>query len=112
MATPRKASDYIPILKNQGIDDVVAANGQGVGMQSFKVTQAGAAPLVVNFETLGLKKMANADYTVLTGGETAALTTVDESTITTEGFNVLGGADTEVHHITVVGTLAGQAAPS
>ena len=91
------------------MDYLTGAAKAGVSIQSFKVTQSGAAPLVVNFEALGLPNMANADYVVITGGETASRTTVDESAITAAGFEVLAGADTEVHHLLVVGTLKRQA---
>ena len=72
---------------------------------SFKVTQSGAAPLVVNFAALGLPNMKDTDYRILPTGETAARTTVDESTIAKTGFNILGGADTEVHHIWIDGQV-------
>lgn len=75
-------------------------------MQSAKVTQVGASPFAVTIAGLGLQAMANANYRVLVGGETAAPVMVDESTITAIGFSVLGGANTEVLHIFIQGALA------
>ena len=114
---PRKApkQDRVsidsPVLANQNVDYLVAAAESGVAMQAINITQAGAAPLVVNFAARGLANMANANYVVFAGGETAARVFVDESTKTPTGFNVLGGANTEVINLIIVGRLAGQRAP-
>jgi len=108
-ATPKKLSNFLPPLKEQGMDYLVAAHKSGVSMQAVKVTQVGAAPLVVDLVALGLKTMFDTDYVVITAGETAARTTVDESTITPTGFSVLGGAAAEVHHLLVVGRFSDQA---
>jgi hypothetical protein len=45
-------------------------------------------------------------YAVAVGGETAARVTVDQSTIATTGFDLLGGADTEVVHLLIHGVTA------
>lgn len=108
-AFPKKISDYVPPFKDQGIDYVAAANAAGVGIQAALVTQSGAAPLVVDLEAIGLKKMADTNYVVISQVEGAAVT-VDESTKTVDGFNVLGGSDTEVHNLLVIGRLQGQVA--
>lgn len=109
MASPKKISDYLPPLKDQGIDYIAAANAAGVGMQSKQITQSGVAPLVVDLEAEGLSPMEDTNYVVIAQGETVARVTVDQSTITKTGFNVLGGADTEVVHLLIIGRLAGQA---
>lgn len=108
-ANPKKLSDYIPPLKEQGMDYLAAAHKAGVTVQQKKITQSGAAPLVVDLEAEGLLPMFDTNYVVLTGGETAVRTTVDESSMTKNGFDVLGGADTEVHHLLVVGRTLNQA---
>lgn len=108
-ATPRKLSNYIPPLKEQGMDYLVAAAAAGVGMQALKVTLSGATHSVV-FEDEGRVNMEDADYVVLLQGETTSRLTVDESTITKTGFDILGGLAAEVGHVLVVGRLSGQAA--
>lgn len=67
-----------------------------------KVTLSGVAPHSITIAELGLAPMENADYLVFPHGETAARVTVDESSITKEGFDLLGGADTEVVHIMIL----------
>lgn len=89
-------------------EEIVKAPSEQVGkeFQSVKLTLVGAAPHVVSFRALGLQNMANVNYVAFVDGETAARVTVDESTITTEGFSILGGAATEVVHILVHGAIA------
>ena len=110
MANPKKISDYVPILADQGMDYLAAAVKAGVTIQTKKITQPGAAPLVVDLVAEGLTAMADTDYVVLVQGETVARVTVDESSVTTAGFDVLGGAITEVVHLVVIGRVAGQVA--
>jgi hypothetical protein len=107
-ASPKKMSTHIPVMADQGIDHVTASPVGGQGMQAKLVTQSGAAPLVVDLEALGLKKMADTDYVVISQVEGKACT-VDESTKTQSGFNVLVGADTDVHNLLVVGRFIDQA---
>lgn len=110
MAFAKRASNYDPLLKDQGINYVTAAAKAGVGIQVKQITQSGAAPLVVSFSAQGMSDMADTNYVVIAQGETAAAVMVDQSTMAVTGFNVLGGADTEVVHIVVIGRLKNQAA--
>jgi hypothetical protein len=103
----KKLSTVYPPLKQEGVDFLVAATRGGVGVQTKKITLSGT-PHTVTFSDLGMQSMADADYLVLLDGETAARLTVDESTITTLGFDVLGGAAAEVAHVLVVGRLQNQ----
>ena len=110
MGFAKKIGDYIGILKDQGLDYLAGAAKAGVSVQSKQITQAGASPFTVSFSAQGMSDMADTSYTVTVNGETAAATSVDQSTIATTGFDVIGGADTEVLHIVVIGRLKGQAA--
>jgi hypothetical protein len=79
-----------------------------VGGQShfgFKVTSAGS-PDHVYFKDYNLPDMANADYTVICDGETATQVHVDESTITTRGFDILHGVGGEIIHVNITGKQA------
>lgn len=110
-ASPKKLSDYLPPLKDQGMDYLAGAVGPGVTVQAKQITQVGAAPLVVDLEAEeGLGPMADANYVVICQGQTAGRVTVDQATITETGFNVLGGAAAEVIHVLIVGRAANQAA--
>jgi len=109
-ATTRPLGESIPPLKDHGVTDLVAASKGGVAMQSAQITQVGASPFTVLFASHGLMDMANSAYTVMVGGETAARAYVDQSTISPTKFDVIGGADTEVLHITVVGRMTGMSA--
>ncbi len=107
--SPKSLEKYVPGLKENGIKDLVAAAKPGVGFQTKQITQAGASPFSVVFADLAMDDMADATYTVNVGGETAGAPKVDQGTITPEGFDIVGGADTEVLHVLVAGTLRGQA---
>ncbi len=104
----KRASDQIPYCKDQGIPYLAAAAAPGMSIQAAQVTQVGASPFSVDLAAQGLAPMANTSYAVIVQGETAARVTVDQSSITVNGFDVLGGADTEVLHLLVVGRLAEQ----
>src|SRR5688572_5332180 len=108
MTTPKKMGDYYPPLKEQGISHLVAAAGHGVGIQAKQIVQVGAPPFSVVFADHGMADMADDAYVVNVNGETVAATHVDQSTLATTGFDVLGGANDEVLHIIIVGRLAGQ----
>lgn len=76
-----------------------------IGGQSFfkmKVTSAGS-PDHVYFKDYNLPDMADAEYTVICDGETAAQVHVDESTITPQGFDILHGVAAEIIHVNICG---------
>jgi hypothetical protein len=104
----QKASDQIPYCRSQGIPYLVGAAMAGMAIQAAQVTQVGAAPFSVVLEDHGLARMGNDSYVVIPHGETAGRVTIDQDTITRDGFDLLGGADTEVIHLLIVGRIAGQ----
>jgi hypothetical protein len=85
-----------------GIDWVMAAGKKAQGVNAFSYTATGS-PQALLFASYSLPNMADIAYQVLTGGETAAVTKVDESTKTAAGFSVLGAGAGEVVHVVVVG---------
>lgn len=109
MGSPKEARDHLPFAADQGLPHLTGAAKAGVSVQQAQVTLSGAAPHTIDLEAAGFLPMANAGYCVLAGGETAAAVTVDQSTMTAAGFDLLGGADTEVVHLVIVGCLKGQA---
>lgn len=87
--------------------ELVTNAGQGgLSLISFKIVSGGTPDHVV-FKDLGLPDMADANYRVMVGGETVAVAHVDESTISTTGFDILHGASLEVIHVFVHGRMAG-----
>jgi hypothetical protein len=74
---------------------------------SFKVTLTGS-PLAITFAGESLPDMKDADYRVQLSGELPSLGDtcyVDESTISTTGFSVVGGTGAEVAHLFVHGNV-------
>lgn len=106
MVQARRVSDHFPLFREQGMDYLVSATEAGVAIQIAEVAQAGAAPFAVTFAGLGLSAMADADYLVFVTGPNGD-ERADLTTRTTAGFSILGGADTEVLGIMVVGRVAG-----
>jgi len=104
----KRASDQIPYCKDQGIPYLAGAAQAGVSVQYAQVTQSGASPYSVDLEAWGMAKMGNTSYVVIAQGETASRVTVDQSTMTVDGFDVLGGIDAEILHLVVIGRIAEQ----
>lgn len=104
-------NSLIQWARRKGITYLFGCNVPGQGIQSFSLTSTGTPDTVVladvSVNGYPLSNMQNLTYQVLTDGETVADTAVDESTKTTTGFNVTGGAAGEVIHVVVIGTLAG-----
>lgn len=75
----------------------------GKQLYTFKKTLSGSAPHTVTLADHGVPDMLDANYTIHVSGEFAAATSVDESTITSKLFNLIGGANGEIAHITVIG---------
>lgn len=111
MSKTQKLSKHIPLMAQQGMEHVVGSPVIGVGMQAFKVT-LGGTPHSVSFAALGLKNMADTSYVVQVEGESVARLLVDESTIATSGFDILGGAAAEVAHVVVIGRIKGMMSPT
>ena len=84
----------------------------GERFMSFKHVLA-ASPEAITFAEHGLPDMVDLDYRVILTGEfataqglTAAGTYVDESTITRQGFSIVGGTGAEVAHLLIHGNVA------
>lgn len=88
--------------EGEALSGIVAQAGQK--FFSFKKT-ATASPLAITFAGEGLPDMANTSYRVFVHNEGLNLK-VDESTIATTGFSILGGTGAEVAHILVHGETA------
>lgn len=105
----KRASDQIPYCRDQGIPYLAAAAQAGICIQSKQIVQVGASPFTVDLEAQGMAKMANTVYTVTVDGEVVSGDVhVDQSSITVNGFDIIGGAAAEVLHVTVIGRVAGQ----
>lgn len=74
-------------------------------LQSAKVTLAGAS-VAVTFLAMGLEPMEDDQYRVSIAGEFVGVTIADESTLTKDGFTIIGGAAAEVAHVFIHGKTA------
>jgi hypothetical protein len=71
----------------------------------FKVTLT-ASPLAVTFAAYDRPSMADVDYAITLGGELdLSAVAVDESTISKNGFSILGGTGAEVCHVMIHGNV-------
>jgi len=93
-------------MTHRASEPITNAGKGGEGIQSFKYTSDGT-PDALLFADFGLPDMADALYRVFPAGETVAAVKVDESTIATSGFTILGGGAGEVVHVLVHGRIAG-----
>ena len=106
-STVKKISNYLPPLRDQGMDYLAAANAAGVSIQH------GSAILDGNAQTITLvSEMANATFTVLMTNETASARVPAITAKTTTTF-VLDNAGTnlDVLGYAVIGQISGQTAP-
>lgn len=110
----KKLSNYLSILKKEGLNYIVGSSRGGVSMQHCKVTLTGGATHTFTFAGAGLSDMADANYSISLDGEGTNRPKVDESTITVAGFDILGGdvGGADVAHVIVAGRLKGQSAHS
>ena len=101
--------DNVPPFKDNGFAGVMGAQDEGWTTQFLLIAQSGAAPFSIDLETQGLKRMADANYVVIVQTEGQA-PTVDESTKTAAGFDVLAATDTDVLNILIAGRIENQKA--
>lgn len=101
----KQASTSIPYAANQGIDFILACSQGARGTHVIRLV-SGGTPDSVAFADLGLIGMADTSYLVLVDGETVGRVTVDESSKTVDGFDILGGAAAEVLQVLVIGRFA------
>lgn len=105
MSKTQAMDKSIPEFKTKGIKFAVGSPVIGKAIQSKQITQSGSSPYSVVFADHGLEDMADTDYTAHVTGEGAGK--LDQSTMATTGFDVIGGSNADVLHITLVGRVAG-----
>lgn len=96
--------DYMPILKDQGIPNLVGAYAAGVSLQHF--TAAMPADGVITFASAGVSNMANATYACTVHNNTGAVQGTVEKTATQ--ITVTGPTEADSLDVIIVGTLDGQ----
>lgn len=107
----KKLSDYLPILRDQGIEHLCAASSAGVSLQSASLV-AMPADGALTFAELGMSDMADSDYALIVHNHSDA---ADEATClanarTATGFTLTGPDEDDLLDIVVVGRLADQLA--
>ena len=79
----KKISDYVPVLKAEGMDFLCGANASGMSIQSGVIEALGAGG-TIQLEN----EMADADYIVLLSNATSGVTrAVSHAAKTTTQFN-------------------------
>jgi hypothetical protein len=85
----KKISDYVPVLKAEGIDYLMAANASGMSIQSGVIAALNAGG------TIQLEhEMADANYMVITSNS-SGLRPVTHAAKTTTQFNYGGQANAD-----------------
>jgi hypothetical protein len=102
----KKLSDYIPILKDQGIDYVAAAPAAGVGTYVQTITPSGGASWNGSTVTLD-HTMADTNYAVLTDQAERPMITIYDKTATSFVTDDNGYAGTGTVSFVIVGQLKG-----
>jgi hypothetical protein len=103
----KNLSDYIPILKDQGISNVLASPNPGVGLQVAEFTM-GSAPDDFVFADNGLADMADGDYHVILHNQSDAADDAVMSAKTGQQFTITGPDQSDVVTLLIVGKLKGQ----
>ena len=107
-STVKKISNYLPPLKDQGMDYLTAANAAGLSIQTGTVASADTAGDTITLTS----QMANATYMVIIVNETDVARNPSQAAKTTTSFdygNEVNNAD--VLSYVVIGQLDGQTAP-
>jgi len=104
---PKNLNEYIPVLANQGIKNVIASPVPGVGIQ-FKSHIAGAGAHAVTFETLGLENMEDTTYEVVSWNQTSVARLAIVSGKTAKQFTITGQNAADVMTLIILGKLKGQ----
>jgi len=107
----KKASDYIPFCKDQGIPHLTGAGAGGSSMQ-FKNNWAMPGGGAFVFEDQGLVNMSDGNYVVLTQNQTDVLDPGTVGSKTKTGFVLTGPDAADEIDIVIIGRLDGQSAAS
>lgn len=98
--------DHIPILKDQGIRNVVGAHQQGVSLQVKQIPMPAGGVIV--FADHGLSNMADAEYSVFTQNQTDVADPGTVGSRTTAEFTITGPDAADVLDILIIGKVKGQ----
>lgn len=102
--------DYMPILADQGMPNLVGAYARGVSMQYFQAAMP--ADGVITFSSAGVSDMESATYGVLihNHSDAAASGTCLNNARTATQITVTGPTEADVLDVIIVGQLKGQQA--
>lgn len=110
---PKDMKDYIPVLADQGIDNVVGSPSQGVSIQAGSFTMVSSPDDFVfadNLDVSGnaMKNMADGDYEVIAINNTDAADQATISAKTALQFTITGPDAADVVTLLIIGRVAGQ----
>jgi hypothetical protein len=96
--------DYIPILEDQGIPNLVGAYARGLSVQYFQAAMPSDG--VITFASVGASDMASASYGIFVHNHTGAVQGTVVGTAT--GITVTGPTEDDVLDVLIIGKLKGQ----
>lgn len=99
--------DFIPILEDQGIPNLIGAYARGLSIQYFQVAMPTGG--VVTFASQGLSDMDSATYGVFIHNHTGATQgTVANADRTAKQITITGPTDDDVLDVIIIGKLKNQ----
>jgi len=104
---PKDLKDYIPALRDQGMDNVVGSPARGVSIQVFQAAMPADGVLV--FADNGIQDMANVNYFVMvhnhTGSNHGIVANADR--LLTQ-IDVQGPTTADILDVVIIGTVKDQ----
>lgn len=95
-----RAASFQRLIASNILEILATSPDAGVSI-SRQVLQTTASPYHVNFADISALNQPTSIYCVSLGGEGVAY--VRQSTMTTTGFDILGGSIGDTHHLTISG---------
>ena len=105
---PKNLDDHLPILKDQGIRNVVGTYKRGVSMQHISTVMPTGG--VIKFADFGLSNMAGVGYAVIVVNHTTAskIGKVTRANRLTSQITITGPDDNDELDIVIIGQIYGQ----
>lgn len=108
MASAKKASDYCPYCRDQGLRNLTGAYQNGLGIQKHQLTMPADGILV--FAAHGLSDMADTSYSVMIHNHTTEAKQGKSALADrkTTQLTIVGPAEGEVLDVVLIGAIKGQ----
>jgi len=104
---PKDMKDFIPVLGDQGVKNLVGTPKRGVSIQSFQVAMP--ADGIITFAAVGAENMADVNYQIYIHNHSGANHGIVPNTDkTTTQFKVSGPPAGDLFDVIIVGAVKGQ----